>query len=172
VKNTLSYLDYTVIPNYWEYARKFTRCDAFFSSIQSGSLSNHLYSVAAQSGGFVGNNVTCLDFFFPCVVDLLGDANISWTYYTGDTPTKETLWNPLPGFQAFEKDSHFNVLPHLASTERFYRDLKKGTLPQLSYLIPDGDESEHPPKDVRVGMRYVTKLVNAVMQSNYWQHAR
>jgi phospholipase C len=169
VKNTLSYLDYTVIPNYWEYARKFTLCDAFFSSIQSGSLSNHLYGVAAQSGGLVTNNPTCLDFLFPCVVDLLGNANVSWTYYVGGTPTKETLWNPLPGFQAFEKKNNFKILPHLAKTSQFYLDLQDGTLPQVSYLIPSGDESEHPPKDVRVGMWYVTKLVNAVMKSNYWQ---
>jgi len=126
VKNTLSYLDYTVIPNYWEYAQKFTLCDAFFSSIQTGSLSNHLYGVAAQSGGYVGNNVSCLDFLFPCVVDLLGDASISWTYYVGGTPTVETLWNPLPGFQAFEEKNNFQILPHLAQTSRFYLDLQDG----------------------------------------------
>jgi phospholipase C len=169
VKNTLSYLDFTVIPNYWEYARKFTLCDAFFSSIQSGSLSNHLYGVAAQSGGSAGNNAICVDFLFPCIVDLLGDANISWTQYVGETPTKETLWNPLPGFQSFEEKNNLKVLPHLAPTSRFYRDIRDGKLPQVSYLIPDGDVSEHPPKDVRVGMRYVTNLVNAVMKSKYWQ---
>jgi hypothetical protein len=32
VKSTFSYLDYTVIPNYWAYAQKYTLCDAFFSA--------------------------------------------------------------------------------------------------------------------------------------------
>lgn len=30
VMNTLSYMDYRNIPNYWEYARSYTLCDYFF----------------------------------------------------------------------------------------------------------------------------------------------
>jgi phospholipase C len=62
------------------------------------------------------------------------------------------------------------VKSHLAPTSQFFNDLKGGTLPQVCWLVPDKGHSEHPPKDVTVGMDYVTKLVNAVMQSNYWQN--
>jgi len=55
VLNTLAYMDYHEIPNYWEYARRFTLCDYFFSSLMGPSEPNHLYSVAAQSGGLVNN---------------------------------------------------------------------------------------------------------------------
>src|SRR5260370_28737278 len=51
---------------------------------------------------------------------------------------------------------------------QFYTDLTKGTLPQVCWLVPNVGDSKHPPKNVQTGMWYVTKLINAVMQSNYW----
>ena len=152
VKNTFSYLDYTVIPNYWAYAQKYTLCDAFFSALEGPSLPNHLYSVAGQSGGIVKNTgARSWDYLFPSIVDLLGTGRVSWTYYVGRKPTKQTLWNPLPGFKAYEKNV-FDIPSHLAATSQFYNDLKNGSLPQVSYLIPAGEESEHPPKNVQTGM--------------------
>jgi phospholipase C len=43
------------IPNYWTYASTFTLADEAFSSIHSDSMPNHLYTVAAQSGGVISN---------------------------------------------------------------------------------------------------------------------
>ena len=171
VKNTFSYLDQTVIPNYWAYAQKYTLCDAFFSAFEGPSLPNHLYSVAAQSGGVAQNqHGRSWDYFFPSIIDLLGTGRVSWTYYVGGKPTKQNLWNPLPGFQAYDNNV-FDIPSHLAATAKFYDDLKNGSLPQVSYLIPSGEESEHPPKNVQTGMWYVTGLVNAVMESTYWQNS-
>ena len=39
------------LPNYWHWAREFVLADNFFSSAQGPSFPNHLYSIAAQSGG-------------------------------------------------------------------------------------------------------------------------
>ena len=52
VLNTVSYYDWHEIPNYWDYARRYTLCDRFFSSLAGPSEPNHLYTVAAQSGGW------------------------------------------------------------------------------------------------------------------------
>jgi phospholipase C len=51
--NAVSYYDYTIIPNYWDYAQKYVLCDNFFSSVRGPSRPNHLYLVAGQSGGLV-----------------------------------------------------------------------------------------------------------------------
>jgi phospholipase C len=172
VKNSFSYLDYTVIPNYWAYALNYTLCDAFFSAVAGPSHPNHLYSVAAQSGGVATNlpNADSWDYLFPSMVDLLGNGHVTWSYYVdGEPPTHESWWNPLPGFKAYEEQKGFDVTSHLAATSQFYTDIKSGTLPQVSYLIPAANESEHPPYNAQTGMWYVTGLVNAVMQSNYWQ---
>lgn len=39
------------IPNYWNYAQHFVIGDQMFSSIHSSSFPNHLYTIAATSGG-------------------------------------------------------------------------------------------------------------------------
>jgi phospholipase C len=45
---------------------------------------------------------------------------------------------------------------------------KTGTLPAVSWVVPSGAVSEHPPAAVSAGQSYVTSLVNAVMQSPDW----
>ncbi len=39
------------LPNYWRWAEEFALSDNFFSSAQGPSFPNHLYTIAAQSGG-------------------------------------------------------------------------------------------------------------------------
>ncbi len=167
---TISYVDHSVIPNYWEYARKYTLCDAFFSSLIGPSQPNHLYAVAAQSGSLVTNigRGDAEIYSFHSVIELLGNSNITWKYYTGSPNSAESIWNPLPGFQQYAKG--FDVVSHLATTRKFYDDIANGTPPQVCWLVPSEKNSEHPPKNVQDGMWYVTDLVNAVMQSKYWQN--
>ncbi len=43
------------IPNYWTLAQTFTLGDNFFSSLHGPSYPNHLYTIAAQSGGVRDN---------------------------------------------------------------------------------------------------------------------
>jgi phospholipase C len=43
------------IPNYWALAQEFVLCDNFFSSLHGPSFPNHLYTIAAQSGGVRDN---------------------------------------------------------------------------------------------------------------------
>jgi len=53
--------------------------------------------------------------------------------------------------------------------KEYFSDLQKGTLPAFSWIIPDYQDSEHPVARVSDGMWYVTKLVNALMESPYWK---
>ena len=43
------------IPNYWALAKEFALSDNFFSSLHGPSFPNHLYTIAAQSGGVEDN---------------------------------------------------------------------------------------------------------------------
>jgi hypothetical protein len=44
-----------------------------------------------------------------------------------------------------------------------------GTLPAVSWIVPSGPDSEHPPASVHRGQAYVTALINAVMKSPDWK---
>jgi phospholipase C len=167
---SLSYMDYNIIPNYWEYAMDYTLCDDFFSSLPGPSTPNHLYTVAAQSGGIVnqlGRGKSGI-YSFQSVVQLLSNSNVTWKFYSANNPLVEGIWNPIPGFAKYSKDP--SLSSHLAKTSQFLQDLSAGTLPQVSWLTPSAAFSEHPPQNVPNGMWYVTNLINAVMQSSYWNN--
>jgi phospholipase C len=172
VNNTVSYVDWHEIPNYWEYARKFTLCDAFFSSLAGPSEPNHLYTVAAQSGGLVNNPGKGINgedgvYTFETMAELLQSSNHSWKYYDEKpNPHKHTLWNPLPGFKKISSDP--KLMEHLVSLSEFYDDVKNDRLPEVCWIVPTFADSEHPPADSARGMRHVTGIVNAVMQSKSW----
>jgi phospholipase C len=96
------------VTDYWAYANHFVLADRYFTSMHGPSLPNHLFAVAAQSGGAIdnggnpGNGKTCngnsngtvtvIDangtrsqhapcFDFPTFPDALTEAGISWKYY-------------------------------------------------------------------------------------------
>ena len=188
--NTMGYYDQRDIPNYWAYAKHFTLADHFFSSLMGPSLPNHVYMVAAQSGGLVVNVNTikelkrALDnpegFTFDSIVTRLASANISWKYYIDtngiknperkkEAPKRFGLWNPLPGFKNIRDNP--KLMAHLVGESQFYKDLKDGGLPSVSYLIPTYLDSEHPVATPQRGMWYVTHLINAVMRSPYWKNS-
>jgi phospholipase C len=193
-RDVMGYHDWHEIPNYWDYAKLYVLQDKMFESVASYSLPAHLYMLAAQSGGYLGGFVNGTfqpkpqSYDFPEITELLGSGKIDWKYYvTAGTipdnedgqvvgtqtqqlqdPKKYTLWNPLPAFPAVRGNpQQWN---RLVATDQFYTDCKAGTLPQVSWVIPSGAVSEHPPAGVREGMAYVTGLVNAVMSSPDWQH--
>jgi phospholipase C len=108
----MSQQNQSTIPNYWTMAQSFALSDTMFSSIRGTSFPNHLYTIAATSGGAIDipttNNATwgCdsapgatvpvldlsgnLTFQYPCfdfqtIADLLDSASggpIQWKYYS------------------------------------------------------------------------------------------
>ncbi len=189
---TMGYYDQRDIPNYWNYARHYTLCDRFFSSLMGASLPNHLYTVAAQSGGAINNLFSIREieqvlgtsggFSFATMVNLFTQAHIAWKYYVETQPVNPagkrdlladpdpkrfSLWNPLPGFKAIRDNPA--AMAHLVPLTQYFRDLRAGTLPQVAWIVPMGRDSEHPPASPQVGMWYVTRLLNALMRSPAWK---
>jgi phospholipase C len=173
VLNTVSYYDYHEIPNYWEYARRYTLCDRFFSSLTGPSEPNHLYTVAAQSGGLVNNPGPAVArkesvYDFKTAAELLESNGVSWKYYDEKPdPRLHSLWNPLPGFKNFTPDSV--LMKKVVPLADFFTDIKNGHFPSVCWIVPTGPDSEHPPWDSARGMWHVTGLVNAIMNSPYWK---
>src|SRR5579872_5471373 len=114
---------------------------------------------------------------------LLHQRHVSWAYYVfaGLEPDSEDgsmyrvqrpqraktpgIWNPLPFFDTVKADGE---LGNIQDISHFYAAAKAGTLPAVSWICPNARVSEHPPALVSVGQRYVTGLINAIMQSPDW----
>jgi hypothetical protein len=75
------------------------------------------------------------------------------------------IWNPLMGFATVQDDGESG---NIVDLYQYYLDLNGGTLPSVSWIIPEQSVSEHPTARVTAGQAYVTALINAVMQSPYW----
>jgi len=181
--DVMGWHDQRELANYWDYARLYVLQDRLFESITSYSLPAHLYMLAAQSGGYIGTGQAYpQSFAFPEITLLLGSGKIDWRYYVnrGQTAgaadggsmamdsdeTTYTFWNPLPAFPAVKSDA--TQFSRLTNATQFYTDAQNGTLPQVSWIIPNSELSEHPPASVATGSSYVTGLVNAVMNSPQW----
>ncbi|MGD0359602.1 MAG: alkaline phosphatase family protein [Bryobacteraceae bacterium] len=116
---------------------------------------------------------------------LLHKKGVNWAYYVvagtepdceddekvGCVPVKQNaktpgIWNPLPYFDTVKNDGE---LGNIQSVENFLEQARKGTLPAVSWIVPSGDVSEHPPALVSSGQTYVTTLINAVMSGPNWK---
>jgi phospholipase C len=93
--------------------------------------------------------------------DLLERAGISWKEYRGPN-----AWvQPLRIIRHVRFSSMYdNVLPET----RFLPDLRAGRLPQVTWLTPSFADSEHPPMSMCRGENWSVEVLNAIMQSPYW----
>jgi len=123
------------------------------------------------------------DYAWTDLTYLLHRNNVSWKYYVAEgtqpdcqddqatcTPQAQRagtpeIWNPLPWFDTVKQDKQ---LGNIQTLDRFYADAKAGKLPAVSWVVPNGQNSEHPPALVSTGQAYVTELVNSIMQSTDW----
>ncbi len=114
---------------------------------------------------------------------LLHKNNVSWAYYLSEgsepdcaddamlcAPKKQSvnvpgIWNPLPGFETVKQDGQ---LSNIQTVDKFITAAKNGSLPAVSWVVPENAVSEHPPANISTGQAYVTGLINAVMQGPDW----
>jgi phospholipase C len=114
---------------------------------------------------------------------LLYRAQVSWRYYLDQgaqpdcvdgamvcAPQRQTtgvpgIWNPLPAFDTVHQDGQTdNIVP----IGELFDDARSGHLPNVSWVVPNQKDSEHPPARVSDGQAYVTSIVNALMRSPDW----
>lgn len=134
---------------------------------------------------FAGSSGTPPIYAWTDLTYLLHKSAVSWAYYVvaGTEPDCQNdvaiscapvrqnaktpgIWNPLPSFDTVKND---HQLGNIQSVTNFYSAAKKGTLPAVSWVVPSGAVSEHPPSPVSFGQTYVTSLVNSVMRSKDWK---
>jgi phospholipase C len=166
---TMGYYDNSDIPYYWEYAKQYVLMDNFFSSFMGPSLQNHLYLAAAQIGSAVKNNAALYtNLTFPTIEDELDNKGISWNWYSYNSTLckKPELWNPLPCFPSFTDNA--SRMNNLVPSDQFLTDVLDGNMAHVSFVMPWGSNSEHPPQDSVTGQNYVVSLVNVIMNSTYW----
>lgn len=134
----------------------------------------------ASKEGVLGDPV----YAWTSIAWLLHREQVSWAYYVGpgscpvgpclpfpnpDTGPIQTplIWNPFPQFvDVVETGQVGNV----READDLFASLEDGTLPSVSWVIPGYAYSEHPdsPYAAAAGQAWVTRVVNAIMESDAW----
>jgi phospholipase C len=134
---------------------------------------------------FPGNKLVPPDpeYAWTDVTFILHQHGVTWNYFVagGTEPdcddgemtceagtqnyTFPSYWNVLPWFDDVKADKEVG---NVADTSEFFDNLKNGKLAAVNWLIPSNELSEHPTALVSAGQAYVTGIINAVMESPYW----
>jgi phospholipase C len=183
------------MPNYWTYAQNFVIADAMYSSLHGPSFPNHLYTVAAESGGAAtspygspglttwGCDAPSTEFVdvvdtngvmsevYPCfnfltLADSLQNAGISWNYYSPAQFAEGYEWNALNSISQIRNSSLWST--HVPLNTQFITDAQNGQLASVSWLITASPTSEHPPGSICASENWTVEQVNAVMQGPEW----
>jgi len=85
--------------------------------------------------------------------------------YRGQTVDTPDIWNPLPKFRTVHQD---HQLRNVQVARAYFRDARQGTLPNVTWIVPNGRDSEHPPASIANGQAWVTKIVDAAMRGPEW----
>jgi phospholipase C len=124
---------------------------------------------------------------FPCFAyqtmrDLLDAKSVSWKYYAdrvipwygkfgGDTAG---LWSAFDAISAVRHSKEWGTKVTNSDLQVF-TDIKNGRLPAVSWITPDGQNSDHPQeknkqktKYVDTGPSWVASIVNTIGESKYW----
>jgi phospholipase C len=96
--------------------------------------------------------------------DLLQRASVSWKYYLEQIP----IWDVMGTIP------HIRYGPmwkNIVGNESFVSDLQAGKLPDVSWLLPPVQQSDHPDYGTMCdGENWTVNTINAIMQSPEWAH--
>jgi phospholipase C len=165
---------------------RFPEWDAQFSQLPTAAQNVALEDAVGGGTGLAlpATSETPPTYAWTDITYLLHRYGVSWRYYMqqGTEPDCETgamtctpiaqvvttpsIWNPLPAFTDVRQDDQTgNVVP----SPQLFTDAHNGTLPAVSWVVPSGDDSEHPPANIAAGQSHVTNVINAIMQGPEWR---
>jgi phospholipase C len=187
------------LPNYWHWAKRFVLSDRFFSSAQGPSFPNHLYSIAAQSGGAHDNprrgpglrssNTFGCDAPPGQVVEIVDpEGHVKKVRPCFDFETEGDLLSDERvrwAYYAAEPDqegyiwSAYAAIRHIRETgqwkrhvlpvDRLIHDIRADRLPPVTWISPRFEFSEHPQANFCLGENWSTNVINAIMRSPMWE---
>jgi phospholipase C len=187
--DVMGYYDNRDIPNYWTYAQNFVLQDAMFEGVSSWSQPSHLDLVSAWTAQCSNpyDPMSCVNsiagtfpptqpapfYAWTDLTYLMDKFQVTWKYYAalgnnavdGDEAPVPAIWNPLPYFTDVSQD---NQQSNVTDSTQYFQDAAAGTLPNLSWVVPNTEHSEHPPSLISAGQTWVTSVVNAAMQGPEW----
>jgi phospholipase C len=146
-----------------------------FTDWGCGATSGTTTSLLTQQGKFLENAgpFPCLSYPTPTLRDLMDAKSVTWKYYAPPydnfSKTDNGLWNAMAALSEVYNGPEWTTNVSMPECNIF-SDISGGTLPQVSWVIPEGQDSDHPggPGTIDYGPRWVGALADAIGESKYW----
>jgi len=183
---------------YFQMAEQYTFADRMFQTNQGPSFPAHQFIISGTSAPSQGSDlfvseepiptdvtvgctapqnetVQLIDpegnedqTMYPCfdhitLTDLLDAAGVSWRYYT---PATSSIWTAPEAIYHIRFGADWNYVSR--PNTNVLNDIADGQLPDVSWVIPTGQESDHADINDGSGPSWVASIVNAVGTSQYW----
>ncbi len=109
---------------------------------------------------------------FPCLQyttlrDLLDAKSVSWKYYSPPEPNGEgAYWNAFNAIDAVRNGPEWHS--NIVDSTKFVSNVSGGKLANVTWVVPDLINSDHPGNKSDTGPSWVATLVNAVGESPFW----
>ena len=187
-----AYAPRSEVKPYWQMAEQYVLADHMFQSNLDGSFVSHQYAIAAYAstsvnfpGGDWGcpggshdtvqtltqqrtygpNIVTC--FNDPTIGSEADTAGLSWRFYTGSPTGNGGIWSAYQAIQPIYNSGDWgnDVIP---SQSQFISDIGSGKLANITWITPTWSNSDHGGMDSTGGPPWVSSIVDAVGQSQFW----
>ena len=116
-------------------------------------------------------------FEHPTLTDLLNSANVTWRYYA---PSAGSIWTAPDAIQHMCQPQTVNAALTCTGPDwtgnvvipqtQVLIDIANGQLPQVSWVIPTGADSDHADSNDGSGPSWVASIVNSIGNSPYWSN--
>src|ERR1700729_633964 len=130
-------------------------------------------TLLTNTGGYEKNQGPYPCLTYQTLRDLLDAKSVSWKYYTPKlTDHGGNIWNAFEAIGAVRNGPEWNT--NISSPEtNIFSDIDANALPAVSWVVPDGQNSDHPAQQAwgihkDTGPSWVASIVNAVGASPYW----
>jgi phospholipase C len=105
----------------------------------------------------------------PSIMSRFAEHGRSWRIYGAPGPVNDAGygWSLCPTFSdcLYDPDQH----QHFVDRAELFADFAAGNVADLSFIIPDNDDSQHNSRSMIQGDNYMGEVMNAIMQSPEWE---
>ena len=183
---TMGYYTRADLPYHYALADAFTICDGYHCSILGPTHPNRLMALSGtiDPGGHHGGPVLITssspDALFSVnwttVPELLQDKGISWKTYSPPGSGYRVDNNPnvlllsdaiLPYFSQYSNPGSelYQKAFNPTFPDEFAQDVRSGTLPSVSWVIPPQGYDEHPPSPPSLGASFIDQVLQTLVSN-------
>ncbi|MEW6059775.1 MAG: alkaline phosphatase family protein [Actinomycetota bacterium] len=138
-----------------------------FKSWGCDAVGDNVFVFVKDEKGNLTKHNTCFDFL--TVPQQLEEIGVSWAYYSASPYQPGYFWNALNAISGVFHTDLWRP-EHIRPVDRIVEDIREGKLPAVTWVTPRFELSGHPPESTCFAQNWLAGIVNAVMESDAWEH--